>query len=405
MTHGKNDVLLLASDVTKIYPNPAHRLRILWHALMRPSKPYTNGHCVLENVNFSVHRGETLGLIGRNGAGKSTLLAMLAQLVSPTFGKIEARGSVAVLLGSGIAFNGDLSGRDNARAYCRLNGIPQRALDARLAEIERFSDLGDYFDIPVGAYSSGMQARLSFACAIARHADVLIVDEVLAVGDAEFRAKCYNYIRERQSAGQTYVLVSHSPSIIASFCTRVCLLDRGKVLYIGEPREALERYKLLQIETRQLKYNTALSVVNSAEASIEPQAIDIRPEEIEFKFSVSANSIGNRYILRCQIKNDKGIGLENYQMPFEQSFVLQRHQRKNFSFRFDNRLRPGRYWIQIALVQFDEEDDAQVVCIAPTAFKLDIVGEHVGGMVNLMFRPTASTEEDFVPALEQRTSN
>jgi ABC-type polysaccharide/polyol phosphate transport system ATPase subunit len=393
MTQDSDDTpLLRASGVTKIYPNPAHRLRILWHALTKPNTPYVAGRRVLDDINIDVRRGETLGLIGRNGAGKSTLLSMLAGLVAPTFGKIEANGSIAVLLGAGISFNDEMTGRDNARAYCRLNGIPQRGLNVRVDEIEAFAGIGDYFDVPVGAYSSGMQARLSFACAIAKHADILIVDEVLAVGDSEFKTKCYEHIRGRQSQGQTYVLVSHSPTTIANFCTRVCLLDGGKVAFIGDPREALERYKLLQIKNEKMEYKTALTSSASEAISIEPHTIAVEPESIQFSFSVCVSEPGEGYMLRFQVKTDKGVGVENYEMPQSQSFALEAGQPRSFSYAFDNVLRPGRYWIQIVVAQIDD-DDIRVVGIAQTAFRLDILGPMVGGIVNLGMRPTSVDDQ------------
>lgn len=196
----------------------------------------------LNEVSFELRRGECLGLIGRNGAGKTTLLRLLNGLIKPDRGRIEIRGRVGALIALGAGFNPVLTGRENIYINASVLGLSRREIDEKLDEIIDFSELDEFIDAPIQSYSSGMQVRLGFSVASILSPDVLILDEVLAVGDADFQAKCFQKIGKtlEQSA---VILVSHFPHHIKKLCNRALLLEKGVVVHVGSPDEVLEAYQ------------------------------------------------------------------------------------------------------------------------------------------------------------------
>ena len=207
-------------------------------------KSFDHGsHHVLDGVSLEVCEGETLGIIGRNGVGKSTLLRLMAGILAPTRGTVYQRpGKTASLLTLGLGFRSDLSGRNNAMLAAMLQGSTREQAEGYLEEIKEFSALGDSFEEPVKTYSSGMRARLGFTTALKTHVDILLIDEVLSVGDAQFRKKAAAAMKSRIRGDQTVVFVSHSERQISKICSRAVWLDRGKILAEGDPEEVLSAY-------------------------------------------------------------------------------------------------------------------------------------------------------------------
>ena len=235
------------------YTSPLHRLfDIFWKFGRRHDAAIP----VLEDVSFSVGRGESLAIIGANGVGKSTLLHLVAGLLEPTAGTIDVNGRVTALLDLGGSFLPELSGRENARFYHRL--ITRDAADplAREQDVEAFAELGEFFDRPVRTYSSGMFLRLAFACAIAEKPDLLLIDEVLAVGDARFQQKCYQRLRELRDGGTTILLVTHVMHAVTALCDRVLVLDHGRLVYDGDPGRGIDRYYQLFFTAPELPGDT-----------------------------------------------------------------------------------------------------------------------------------------------------
>ncbi|HUS81635.1 MAG TPA: ABC transporter ATP-binding protein [Dehalococcoidia bacterium] len=196
----------------------------------------------LDGVSFSVKRGESMGIVGPNGSGKSTLLKIMADLARPTRGTIEVRGRVSALLELGAGFHPQITGRENAVLNAVLLGLTRREAEEVLPQIIAFSELGDFIDEPMRTYSSGMYIRLGFAVAVHVHADVLLVDEVLAVGDAEFQEKCFDHIEKLRAKGVTIVLVSHDLGSVTRFCERAILLHHGQVQVEGESQPVIHEY-------------------------------------------------------------------------------------------------------------------------------------------------------------------
>ena len=198
---------------------------------------------VLDSVSMVLHEGETLGVIGKNGCGKTTILRVMAGILAPTSGQVNRRnGTSAALLSLGLGFKPNATGRSNAILAAMLQGSSKDEAESYLEEIKAFSELGDSFEEPVKTYSSGMRSRLGFTTALKTHVDILLIDEILSVGDAHFKKKAEAAIRERISGEQTVVFVSHSPVQVNEICDRVIWLDEGRVVYDGESAIALRRY-------------------------------------------------------------------------------------------------------------------------------------------------------------------
>jgi homopolymeric O-antigen transport system ATP-binding protein len=196
----------------------------------------------LRDVDLTVNHGETLGIVGRNGAGKSTLLKVISRVLKPTQGTAIIRGHLAPILELGSGFDYELTGLENVYLNALLLGHSRREIEEKVDEIVEFSGLGDFIRVPLRNYSSGMQARLGFSVATAWVPDVLILDEVLSVGDATFTAKCEERLRRFHHAGATVLLVSHSPKAVADNCSRCLWLDDGRVRADGETAKVLDLY-------------------------------------------------------------------------------------------------------------------------------------------------------------------
>lgn len=211
------------------------------HVLFSSRRRYEN-RWVLKGISFQVHQGEAIGLIGENGCGKSTTLKMLTRILYPDEGTISMTGRVSSLIELGAGFHPDLSGRENIYTNASIFGLNHSEIDKRLNDIIAFSELEEFIDNPVRTYSSGMYMRLAFAVAINVDADVLLIDEILAVGDASFQAKCFNKLQEIKARGTTIVIVSHSLGQIEQICERSVWIDNGLIRMEGSPREVHPRY-------------------------------------------------------------------------------------------------------------------------------------------------------------------
>ena len=223
----------------RFFASPFHRIR---EALHPTGKTYHTRLPVLRNVTFSIPRGQMVGILGPNGVGKSTLLHLAAGVLEPSAGVVTVSGSVFALLDLSGSFAPDLTGRENVRFFhdVVLKGAGNWIERERI--VQTFAEIGDYFDRPVRTYSSGMFLRLAFATAIAAEPDILLIDEVIAVGDARFQQKCYGRIRELHGRGTTILLVTHAVEMVPGVCDRVLLFDHGELVFDGDPAAGVDRY-------------------------------------------------------------------------------------------------------------------------------------------------------------------
>lgn len=226
----------------KLYNTPSDRVKEAFHPFR---KKFHRIFSALNDVSFDVKRGETLGIVGRNGSGKSTLLQILCGILNPTDGLIEVNGRISALLELGAGFNPEFTGRENVFINGAILGLTNKEIQERFDDIADFADIGDFVDQPVKTYSSGMYVRLAFSVAIHVNADILIVDEALAVGDEIFQRKCFSRIQQLQKEETTILFVSHSASQIVELCNRAILLDQGELLLMGTPKSVVSEYHKL----------------------------------------------------------------------------------------------------------------------------------------------------------------
>ena len=254
-----SEVVIRVQGLSKhyqVYDTPRDRLKQfvlprLNQLLRRPYRQYFHEFKALDDVSFEVRRGETVGIIGRNGSGKSTLLQVLCGTLAPTAGTVETHGRIAALLELGSGFNPEFTGRENVYLYASVLGLSRHIIAERFASIEAFADIGEFINQPVKTYSSGMVVRLAFAVIAHVDADILVIDEALAVGDAFFVQKCMRFLRRFMENG-TILFVSHDTSAVVNLCHHAIWLHNGKTRFQGASKEASERYLAALFETDQL---------------------------------------------------------------------------------------------------------------------------------------------------------
>lgn len=239
-----DDIAIRVKGLSKSFRLPTERAWGLKQALfnrLRGIKGYKDQQ-VLDKINLEIKKGEFVGIVGRNGSGKSTLLKLLAGIYYPSAGEITINGTIIPFIELGVGFNMELSGRENIYLNGALLGFSNREIDAMYDDIVKFAELGDFMDQKLKNYSSGMQVRLAFSIAIRAKGDILILDEVLAVGDAEFQKKCNDYF-ESLHGNQTVILVTHSMANVKKFCDRAIMIEGGKVACEGSPEKVAKAYE------------------------------------------------------------------------------------------------------------------------------------------------------------------
>ena len=329
--------------------------------LGRVGRQHREEFWALDDVSTTIAAGTTIGLIGHNGSGKSTLLKVIGGIIEPTSGTVERRGRLAALLELGAGFHPDLTGRENVFLNAAILGLSRAETEERLEEILDYAGIGDFIDTQVKFYSSGMYVRLAFAVAVHTNPDLLLVDEVLAVGDEAFQRKCLDTIRRFQKEGRTIVLVTHSLGLVVEMCDRAVLLNMGKVEFDGEPVEAVAAFRDI-LEERRVEADAASSVPHvtrsSRVLSAAAKAVGSqtgRPIEAGSDLSVTIKLRTDHpvedWMCALQIDNSSGqvvygttskrIGLH---LP-----VLNGEREVEFVLR-DVRFGPGKYFINVSLM-------------------------------------------------------
>lgn len=246
------EIVIEVRDVKKQFKSYRDKATSFKERFVNPARGRHENVMVLKGISFQVHRGEAVGIIGKNGCGKSTTLKLLTRILYPTEGSIRINGRVSSLIELGAGFHPDMTGRENIYTNASIFGLTRREVDRRISDIIRFSELEEYIDQPVRTYSSGMYMRLAFAVAINVNADVLLIDEILAVGDSAFQKKCFEKLKEIKAGGTTIVIVSHSMEQMYRICDRLIWIEEGLIREEGIPKFIGEEY-LAAMEGRRLK--------------------------------------------------------------------------------------------------------------------------------------------------------
>ena len=304
---------------------------LTWKKLLSNRRPNRSLEPIwaLRHVDFSLSSGRSLGLVGPNGAGKSSMLQLLGGIGLPDEGKIKVKGRVSALFDLGQDFHPELTGRDNARIAGVIAGLTRREVQRRMPEIIDFAGLGRFIDSPLRVYSTGMKARLAFAVAIHTEPEILLVDEVLAVGDIGFQRRCHQRIRDLRGSGVTIVVASHSVDEVRSLCDEVLWLRGGRVIATGPPDDVLDRYS--EVTSEETRLLTPLSTDDSRRAG------DVRLDLHENRFGTQEATIDSFRILDCW-------GVERSSMPTSASIRVEiaarvplEFQQVNFSVKLGRR--------------------------------------------------------------------
>lgn len=313
----------------------------------------------LRELDLTISAGTTVGLIGHNGSGKSTLLKVIGGIIDPTTGSVSRRGRIAALLELGAGFHPDLTGRENVYLNASMLGLSRAETDERFSDILEFAGIGEFIDTQVKFYSSGMYVRLAFAVAINTDPDLLLVDEVLAVGDEAFQRKCLDKIREFQAEGRTIVLVSHSLGQVAELCDRVVLLNGGEVAHDGDPHDAVAAFRdILEHRRRdglQVSEASELSAhVVSASVAIADATgrVEVRPgDDIIIDMRLTSTERLDDWFCAVQIDNASGqlvYGTTTKRMKMTMP-PLDGERRIRLTLR-DTRFGPGKYFVSVSIM-------------------------------------------------------
>ncbi len=233
-------------DVTKQFPVQTDRTAKELIPSLVKGKSWAKTHTVFSKINFEIEKGETIGIVGKNGAGKSTILKLIAGVTYPTQGHVKVRGQVAPMIELGAGFHHELTGYENIFLNGAILGMSKAEIESHVAEIIEFSELQDFIHVPIKRYSTGMYMRLAFSVAIQTNAPVILIDEVLAVGDAKFQEKCLTKLEEiKKNSNRTIVFVSHNQKDVIRFCERALLIDNGNLAVDGSPEKIFKEYNAL----------------------------------------------------------------------------------------------------------------------------------------------------------------
>lgn len=311
----------------------------------------------LRNVSFEIQKGEFFGIIGRNGSGKSTLLKMLAGIYQPTSGQVTVRGKLVPFIELGVGFNPELTGRENVYLNGALLGFDEKQIDLMYAEIVDFAELEEFMDQKLKNYSSGMQVRLAFSMAIRAKADVLLIDEVLAVGDADFQRKCFNYFTQLRKDKATVVLVTHDMNAVREYCDRAMLIEKNKVLTIGPANTVADRY--LRLFTEDHSQDAAEDTPQNrwGDYSLKTSGIhiEVSDEKISITHEFNVNADFQHPVAGFRLRD--GVGkditgtntkLENQKLP-----NYKKGQQASVVWEIPNLLRDGQYTIDATLQYAD----------------------------------------------------
>ena len=238
----KNDVAIKVSNMTKTFKLYRDKPNTLKEHIVRGWKNKPEIRTVLKSIDLEIKKGETVALIGVNGSGKSTLLKLMTKIIYPNKGKVVTNGKLTSLLELGAGFHPDFTGRENIYFNAAIFGLTKKDIDSRIDQIIEFSELGDFIDSPVRTYSSGMYMRLAFSVAINVDAEILLIDEILAVGDQHFQDKCFNKLKELSESDMTIVIVSHSLDSLKGLCQRGIWINEGEVAMDGNINNVIDKY-------------------------------------------------------------------------------------------------------------------------------------------------------------------
>ncbi len=342
----KKEVVLRVNNVSKDFFIPHHESGSVKESITQIfSKKERGGRTyhALKEINFEVEKGDFFGVVGRNGAGKSTLLKIMAQIYRPTSGDVTAKGKLVPFIELGVGFNNNLTGKQNVYLNGAILGFSKKEIDAMYEEIVEFAELAAFMDQKLKNYSSGMRVRLAFSIAIRADADILLLDEVLAVGDADFKKKCYSYFDLLKKNKKTIILVSHGMSAIREYCNKAILIENGRIAAQGSSEEVADEYNRLFNKPKDKTKKQAAETPQrwgTREVYIETFDLSVTPKFITIKTNLVSDNYETDHIkFGITILDGKGkiiAGLNNMNAENPQKLHFKPNEKKQLVFTLDN---------------------------------------------------------------------
>lgn len=341
MSNLPKDVAIRIDNVHKDFFLPHHKSNSLKQKIVNVFKEKEKGgetQHALRGVSFDIKKGEFFGILGRNGSGKSTLLKIISEIYTPTKGKVTKRGRLVPFIELGVGFNPELSGRENVFLNGALLGFSRSEIEAMYDEIVEFAELEKFMDQKLKNYSSGMQVRLAFSVAIRADADILILDEVLAVGDADFQRKCYDYFKSLKERKKTIVFVTHSMGAVREYCDKAILIQDGKIAHTGTADEIADEYlRMFNKPSNDAQRNKRWG---NGQVNIKNLNITVKPRNINIHFElISSKSIVEDVVLGFRIKDSQGrviAGANNLNVEGSQKMSFNAGEEKMLDFDMPN---------------------------------------------------------------------
>lgn len=349
------DIAIKVERVYKDFDLPHEKQNNLKYKIVHPLKSKTTieKQRALKDISFEVKKGEFFGIVGRNGSGKSTLLKILAEIYTPTKGKVTVNGSLTPFIELGVGFNAELTGRENVYLNGAMLGFSTKEMEKMYEEIVEFAELEKFMDQKLKNYSSGMQVRLAFSVAIRAKSDILLLDEVLAVGDADFQRKCFNYFRTLKKEGKTVILVSHSMESIKQFCDKALLIKEGSVGLIDTPSVVSRGYNELFSEesnderTDKKRWGKSPNIFKQCE-------VDVSKDSIILKVKLRSDHDLIKPILGFILKNSQGISIAGSNSQLRGfTFDIDSNLETIINITMPNFFSDGRYELDLAIVEED----------------------------------------------------
>ena len=382
----KKQIALKVENVSKSFRLPTeatHSLRTSLVNYFRGIKGYKEQH-VLRNISFEVEKGDFFGIVGRNGSGKSTLLKIISKIYSPESGAVTVNGTLVPFIELGVGFNPELTGRENVYMNGALLGFSREAVDEMYGDIVEFAELEEFMDQKLKNYSSGMQVRLAFSIAIKAQGDILILDEVLAVGDEAFQRKCFDYFAQLKREKKTVILVTHSMEQVQRFCNKAMLIDKGHKTEIGTPMEIARIYKALNgIDVEVEKQTSA----ESKGISLDSDFKNDNDQQLNFKFDVHFEEYIDDPVLTFTIHKDSGELLYRWVSDEEVDSPVQIQEgRTSLSFQIQNIFPNGKFITEFGV---KSRDRAKEYAIFSGVCDFELINRGKAGN-NIYWKPNAS---------------
>jgi ABC-2 type transport system ATP-binding protein len=392
--HKSDDIAIKVSNVSKTFKLPHEKAGSIKSLVVNPFKRRTyEKQQVLKDISFEIKKGEFFGIVGRNGSGKSTLLKLLAGIYSPDSGHIQVNGKLTPFIELGVGFNPELTGRENVFLNGALLGFNRKEMEAMYDEIVEFAELEKFMDQKLKNYSSGMQVRLAFSIAIRAKSDILVLDEVLAVGDEAFQRKCYSYFSELKRNKKTVILVTHAMNNVKRFCDRGMILEKGEIKYIGNKNKVADEYEgIFSNKEITVKKTDNKPKENSADVEIQVLPVDSRGEKLSvfrvddklrFKIAVKSKIDIADAFLGFSIHKPSGemVFITTTEHPNPKLPVIKKDKQTNVSLEIDNIFSEDNYSVAASIKSNDRET---VYYSQKNISTFDVI---VGGRQPLSLRP------------------